>query len=180
MTTAPQQPIAAAHVRDREAKLIEPAATALAEHTGSTCFDRDLPDSPRRAVLRDLYRAKAEAALQGAGVFQLDRDHRHLRYMDRMSTRHALAAERDVAEIGAKLAAREADIARLRAQLAARAVELHDATEGRPRAGDRMLNGDEMGTLVTCRECSGDGLLHQPDQPPTPGPAPQQAEPAPA
>lgn len=180
MTTAPHEAVAAAHRRDRESALIEPAATALAEAAGSTCFDRNLPDTEDRMGQRDGYRQAARAALDAAGVFQLDRDHRHLRYMDRMSTRHALAAERDVAEIGAKLAAREADIARLRAQLAARAVELHDATEGRPRAGDRMLNGDEMGTLVTCRECSGDGLLHQPDQPPTPGPAPQQAEPAPA
>lgn len=38
----------------------------------------------------------------------------------------------------------------------------------RPRPGDRTTNGDEPGVLVRCPECSGDGLLHRPDQiPPT-------------
>lgn len=31
-----------------------------------------------------------------------------------------------------------------------------------PKPGDRVLNGDEMGTLKLCPECQ-DGLLHEPD-----------------
>lgn len=43
----------------------------------------------------------------------------------------------------------------------------------RPAAGDRVEDGGQLGTLVTCETCSGDGLLHQLDEPPPPGPAPQ-------
>lgn len=174
MTTTPQQAIAAAHARDREAELIEPAATALAWGAGSTCFDRDLPDNPRRARLRDLYRAKAEAALQGAGVFQLDRDLRMTRHLERLARRSALTAEAEAARQDEIVAARNAEIARLKAVDARRAVELHDLTKGRPQAGDRVVNGDEPGTLVTCPQCGGGGLLHQPDEPPAAGPAPQE------
>lgn len=32
-----------------------------------------------------------------------------------------------------------------------------------PKAGDRVTDGGIVGTLVKCEQCSGDGLLHQPD-----------------
>jgi hypothetical protein len=32
-----------------------------------------------------------------------------------------------------------------------------------PRPGDRVVDGGEPGILVACRECSGQGLLHAPD-----------------
>jgi hypothetical protein len=32
-----------------------------------------------------------------------------------------------------------------------------------PKAGDRVTDGGFVGTLVKCEQCSGDGLLHQPD-----------------
>lgn len=38
--------------------------------------------------------------------------------------------------------------------------------------GERCANGDELGVLVRCAQCGGDGLLHQPDEV-RPGPAPQ-------
>jgi len=37
-----------------------------------------------------------------------------------------------------------------------------------PKAGDRVEDGGQMGTLVRCYECSGDGLLHKPDHMPEP------------
>lgn len=40
--------------------------------------------------------------------------------------------------------------------------------------GERTFNGDEPGVLVYCGQCSGDGLLHQPDEF-RPGPAPQES-----
>lgn len=37
-----------------------------------------------------------------------------------------------------------------------------------PKAGDRVMDGGEMGTLVVCHECDGDGLLHKLDHMPEP------------
>jgi hypothetical protein len=39
---------------------------------------------------------------------------------------------------------------------------------GRPKPGDRTLNGGEWGTIITCPMCDGDGLLHEPDNVPEP------------
>lgn len=36
----------------------------------------------------------------------------------------------------------------------------------RPAPGDRVTDGGYVGTLVRCEECSGDGLLHKPDEMP--------------
>jgi hypothetical protein len=36
----------------------------------------------------------------------------------------------------------------------------------RPRHGDRVVDGGEPGTLIACRECGGDGMLHLRDRPP--------------
>lgn len=41
-----------------------------------------------------------------------------------------------------------------------------------PQPGDRVEDGGVMGTLVRCTTCSGDGLLHQPDEQPA-GPDPE-------
>jgi hypothetical protein len=38
-------------------------------------------------------------------------------------------------------------------------ISIHRA----PMVGDRVVDGDIPGTLVGCKECSGVGLLHQPD-----------------
>lgn len=40
----------------------------------------------------------------------------------------------------------------------------HVVTVG-PRAGDRVQDGGQWGTLVRCETCGGDGLLHKPDAP---------------
>lgn len=43
-----------------------------------------------------------------------------------------------------------------------------------PKPGDRVEDGGVMGTLIRCPQCSGDGLLHQPDElPPTAEPTPE-------
>lgn len=39
----------------------------------------------------------------------------------------------------------------------------HVSLRRKPKAGDRVLNGGEPGTLLTCDTCSGTGTLHQPD-----------------
>lgn len=39
----------------------------------------------------------------------------------------------------------------------------HVSLKRKPRAGDRVSNGGQMGTLLTCHTCSGTGTLHQPD-----------------
>lgn len=44
-----------------------------------------------------------------------------------------------------------------------------------PSPGDRVVDGGEPGTLVRCVECSGSGLLHQPDELPE-SPAPRTIE----
>ena len=41
-----------------------------------------------------------------------------------------------------------------------------DNLRNAPKAGDRVMDGGEMGTLVRCYECSGDGLLHKLDKMP--------------
>lgn len=45
-----------------------------------------------------------------------------------------------------------------------------------PRHGDRVRDGGVMGTLIACQECSGVGLLHQPDSDqPVPRPIPEES-----
>lgn len=38
----------------------------------------------------------------------------------------------------------------------------------KPRPGDRIEDGGRMGTIVSCPTCSGDGILHDPDEKPEP------------
>ena len=42
-------------------------------------------------------------------------------------------------------------------------VRANMVNRDRPKAGDRVVDGGIPGVLVRCRECSGDGLLHQAD-----------------
>lgn len=39
----------------------------------------------------------------------------------------------------------------------------HVSLRRMPQAGDRVMNGGQLGTLLTCHTCSGTGTLHQPD-----------------
>ena len=68
--------------------------------------------------------------------------------------------ERLFAEMAADAAvimAKNAEIERLRA-----------AGDALAKPGDRIVNGDQMGTIVTCPTCDGDGILHDPDEKPEP------------
>ncbi|MEU3452139.1 hypothetical protein ABZ671_00650 [Micromonospora sp. NPDC006766] len=208
----------------------------------------ELDADEQRFWLRD-----ARAAIDAAGLAGLMRELSQARHMERVADRHALAAEKDAAQMAAALANRDATIATLTAQDTARAVEAYDLetrlaeaqtligetgqpgwdnvtraeairqaeafhtamlrwaadhndrraerdsaldvlrrlaaavtdenappevlagvlAEARqvggrpPQAGDRLVDGGQMGTLTTCDTCSGLGLLHQLDEPAT-------------
>lgn len=215
----------------------------------------ELPADEQRYWLRD-----AQAVLDAAGLPTLMRDLSKSRRAEALATRHALLAEREVAELSGRLADRESQIADLNTREARRIVEVHDletrvaeaealvgetgqpgwdgvdraeairqadrfhgemlrwaamhderrlerdialdllrrlvdastdedaapellsgvlaearaelAGRPKPQAGDRLVDGGQMGTLITCHTCSGLGLLHQLDVPPAPGPEP--------
>jgi hypothetical protein len=44
------------------------------------------------------------------------------------------------------------------------------------KPGDRIVNGGQMGTIVTCPTCDGDGILHDPDEKPEPS-TPEESQP---
>ena len=60
------------------------------------------------------------------------------------------------------------EITRLRAAGDALAELERLRADALAKPGDRIVNGDQMGTIVTCPTCDGDGILHDPDEKPEP------------
>lgn len=97
--------------------------TTLAEQELAAYVDKQAADPNVRADVEVIWRHAGQMAEE------LRREVKRAHALERMATRHARAADVEVAEADAKAARLQAEVAGLRAQLRRTELELHDARE---------------------------------------------------